>query len=202
MLKVKIQWNTLFSRGIRKNKNDYDYGNMLISGFQGSGKTYYAVDYVYRNFRDKHIYTNILSLDNSKFNVTYFKSIEEIVSNQEENSVFIIDEISARYTKESRTDQQFYRWLQQSRKRKRIVILITQEFKEVPTWLRRPIKYLYITKKVPLIPSIFCTTKCDAQSMSLDENMEWTAPPLYLLFYKRTRKISLLYDTYEPIEQL
>lgn len=200
-MKVKILWSSFFKRGILKNKHEPDYSNILISGFQGSGKTFYAIDYVYRNFRDKHIYSNIKSLDSSIFNVTYFTKIDEIIYNQEEETVFIIDEISAKYTKESRTDQRFYRWLQQSRKRKRIVILITQEYKEVPSWLRRPIKYLYITSKLPFTP-FFYTTKCDAQHMSLDENMEWTAPPLYLLIYKRTRLVSQLYDTYEPIEEL
>lgn len=200
-MKIKIQWKSFFQRGIRKKPNEYEYTNILISGFQGSGKTYYAIDYVYRNFKNRHIYTNIQSLNNKIFNVTYFTKINDIIYNQEENCVFIIDEISAKYTKESKTDQSFYRWLQQSRKRKRIVLLITQEFKEVPTWLRRPVQYIFMTGKFPFTP-FFITYKCDAQHMTLDENMEWCAPRLYCIVYKRTRFISSLYDTYEPITDL
>ena len=115
----------------------------------------------------------------------------------------IVDEVSRKYDKSSRTDTQFYAWLMQSRKRCRLVYLITQEFKELPMWLRRPLKRSYSTRPFLFFKNIFITTIGDAENMVLDKDtLEWTCPPISFIIYKRNKCITDLYDTFEPINQL
>ena len=153
MLKIPLTNTYIDLKSFLKKKTppiDEKNGVYCISGVQGSGKTYYAVQLAKNIGSDYEILTNIHSL---KLKHKNFERIDEIKGNFEKHKLFIIDEISSKYQKESRTDKEFYRWLQQTRKRKSIVVLITQEWKEVPTWLRRPVK-VHITTQRCLLSSI------------------------------------------------
>lgn len=203
MSKKHIYYKTFFQKGI---KEIYDpSGVYLVSGFQGSGKNYFTTFILNENYDDLSkfkIRTNVSSLKIPKYEIEYFKNLNDILQETENFVIYVIDEISKKYTKNSPPDKQFYSWLQQSRKRKRIVFLITQEFKEIPMWLRRPCRFVYTTHKIPFFP-IFKTTKGDCMNMTLNnETMEWECPILETYYYKRTKYISNLYDTYEPISQL
>lgn len=198
--KIEIKTKTLFKKGIVSKESNWQ--NIMISGFQGSGKTYLAVmllvDYL-KKIKFNSIKTNISSLKIKGELIEYFEKLEEVWDDYEENSIYIIDEISKRYTKNSPQDKKFFSWLQQSRKRGRIVILITQEWKEVPMWLRRPIRFVYTTKKIPFT-GLFVTTKGDALNMEINPiSLEWECPVLYTIIYKRTKDIATLYDTFEPV---
>ena len=149
MIKIKIDFKSMFQRGI-KTIND-DFGIYLITGYQGSGKTWYSI-YLMEKEKDKKIYTNIKSYTSPRNDVHYFDRIEDITENVENNCIFLIDEVSKRYTKETKQDLKFYSWLQQSRKHKRYVYLITQEYIQVPMWLRGIANKVYTTSKVPLMP--------------------------------------------------
>ena len=154
MIKIKIDYRTFLQQSPRK-LND-NFGIFLITGYQGSGKTYYSI-YLMEKEKNKKIFTNIKSYTSTRNEVHYFDTLEEIYSNVEDNCIFLIDEVSKRYTKDSRQDLQFYSWLQQSRKHKRYVYLITQEYLQVPMWLRGIANQVYTTSKVPLLP-IFKTS--------------------------------------------
>lgn len=198
--KVEIKTKTFLQKGI--NTKEGPWCNIMISGFQGSGKTYLAVmllkDYV-KKMRFNTIKTNIHSLKIKGQLIEYFDKLEEVWDDYEANSIYIIDEISKRYTKNSPQEKKFFSWLQQSRKRGRIVILITQEWKEVPMWLRRPIRYIYSTRKLPFT-SLFITRKGDALNMECNPNtLEWECPTLYTIIYKRTKDVASCYDTFEPV---
>lgn len=196
-----IKFNTFFKRGV-PNFND-NWGCYCVTGFQGSGKTYYSV-YLLLQLKqiDYKIYTNVRSLKLPGQDVEYFEKIEEITSNIDENVIFVIDEVSKKYSKNSPPDKAFYSWLQQSRKRHRIVIMITQEWKEVPMWLRRPVRFMYTTRKVRFLP-LFITSVGDALNTVFNtETMEWECPVLKYVVYKRTKEICNLYDTLEPINTL
>lgn len=201
IFKYDIRLSTFLQKGVPNIDNPW--GNIMITGFQGSGKTYLSIfllkDLI-KSFKPQKIYTNINSL-NLK-NIIKFKLLDDILDNTEENVIFIIDELSKKYTKNSPQDKKLYSWLQQSRKRGRIVILITQEWKEVPTWLRRPIRFMYTTHRLGLLP-LFLTTKGDALNLTynIDTN-EWECPVIDYIIYKRTKSISKLYDTFEPINDL
>lgn len=148
--------------------------------------------------KNQKIYTNIKSYKSLKNNIIYFDKIEDITDNTEDCCIFLIDEISKKYTKDSKQDLKFYSWLQQSRKHKRYVYLITQEYIQVPIWLRGIANKVYTTSKVPLLP-IF---KTSLGVPVLNDNYEWDINTLYVIYYKRTKKISDLYDTFESIDNL
>jgi len=181
-----------------KTIND-NFGDVLITGYQGSGKTYLAVYLLYKYLeKERKTYTNIKSLRIPGRDITYFEKIDDIVDNVEMDRIFIIDELSKKYTKECKQDMRFYSWLQQSRKRRRTVILITQEYLQVPLWLRGIARYVYTTTKLPILP-FFVTYKGYAE---LTEDKEWTVIPEERYIYKRNRFIANFYDTMEPINTL
>lgn len=198
IFKTNIDVKSLFKTAPRK-IND-NFGVSFVTGYQGSGKTYFAI-YILINYIEpnRKIYTNIKSLHIPKRDIVYFERIDEIIDNIEMDRVFVIDEISKKYTKESKQDKLFYSWLQQSRKRRRTTILITQEYLQIPIWLRGIARYVYTTSKLPFFP-IFKTYKGYAV---LDEvTKEWTVQPEEIFLYKRNKLITSLYDTMEPINTL
>ena len=200
-MKLKIDFLSFFKKGVPIVEDKW--GCYFVTGFQGSGKTYFALYYLQRINTTKYkIKTNIHSLKIKGRNIEYFTKIEEITSDTEKNVIYIIDEISKKYPKNGPTDKPFYSWLQQCRKRGRIALLITQEWKEVPMWLRRPARFMFTTKKLPFLP-IFYTTCGDALNTVLNEvSLEWECPTLFIYIYKRNKSIANLYDTFEPINEL
>lgn len=201
IFRYDIRLNTFVKKGV-PTFND-SWGVYCVTGFQGSGKTYYAVYLAYEFIKDYKIKTNIWSLRIPGKEIEYFKTLEEIWNETEENVLYIIDEISKKYSKNSPPDKKFYSWLQQSRKRHRIVIMITQEWKEVPMWLRRPVRFMYTTRKFPLVPKVFITTVGDGLNTFLNpDTMEWECPIIKTVIYKRTKLIANMYDTLEPIDIL
>lgn len=196
MLKIKIDYKT-FLQPSPKKIND-NFGIYLITGYQGSGKTYYSI-YLMEKEKNKKIYTNIKTYNSTRNEVIYFEKLDEIMENVDDNCIFLIDEVSKRYTKESKQDLQFYSWLQQSRKHKRYVYLITQEYINVPMWLRGIANQVYTTSKVPLLP-IF-KTSLGVPILSTD-TYEWGINTFAIIFYKRTKRITSCYDTYESINTL
>lgn len=202
-LKYDIKFNTFTKKGIKSKETPW--GNYMITGFQGSGKTYFSCFLLLellKKYKPTYIFTNIKSLKINGKNLNYFTYLDEITNHTYENSIYVIDELSKKYTKNSNQDKALYSWLQQSRKRGRIVILITQEWKEVPMWLRRPIRFAYTTRKLGNLP-YFITTKGDALNMQYDlDTNEWVCPVLEYIIYKRNKSIASLYDTFEPIQDL
>jgi len=181
---------------------DDHHGIYFVCGRQGTGKTYLAVNYAKDLGKSVTIVTNIKSL---KIKHEDFSLISEITNDTREYTCYIIDEISKKYKKNDPPDQKFYSWLQQSRKRKRVVILITQEWKEVPMWLRRPTKFAITTRPVPIVGRMlgwYLTTWGDGENMTLGEDMEWVCPPVKTVFHKRNKHVASLYDTFEPITTL
>lgn len=196
MLNYKVDWTSLVKKGVKS--VDDDFGIYLITGYQGSGKTYYAVYTMERTFRNRIIYTNIKSYKSDTNIVRYFNKIEEVEENQEDGVIFLIDELSKKYNKNSPLDKPFYSWLQQSRKHQRYVYMITQEYINVPTWLRGVANLVYTTKKIKFMP-LFKTT---LGIPVLDENCEWTTQDIATIVYKRNLSIAKKYDTFEPINEL
>lgn len=201
IFKYDIKFNTFLKKGV-KSFND-SWGCYCVTGFQGSGKTYYAVYLLLQLYELNYkIYTNIHSLNIPNKDTVYFEKLEEIWDNVDENTIFVIDEISKKYAKNSLPDKKFYSWLQQSRKRHRIVIMITQEWKEVPMWLRRPVRFMYTTRKIPILP-LFVTSIGDGLNTTFNtDTMEWECPIIKYVVYKRNKYICDMYDTLEPINNL
>lgn len=200
-----IRFNTFFKRGLPK--IDDRFGIYFVTGRQGSGKNYYATMLLLQ--QDKRlcnkVYTNVHSLKIPGYNINYFDKLSDLYYNTEEFCIFLIDEISRKYDKNSKTDTQFYAWLNQSRKRKRIVILITQEWRELPMWIRRPAKYMITTKKTRLLNvfGIYTSIIGDAENLTFNKDEgEYECPPIMKIVYKRNKAIANLYDTFEAVNDL
>lgn len=205
--KYDIRFKTFFKKGLKR--VDDRFGVYFVTGRQGSGKTYYAIYLALRqvNFEPTlaKIYTNIHSLNIPGANIVYFDSIEQIYFNTDEHCIFIIDEVSRKWNKTSKTDMQFYAFMNQCRKMRRILILITQEWRELPMWLRRPAKFMITTKPTRLLNMFGIYTSCvgDAENMVFDkEEGEYNCPPIKYIVYKRNKEIAEMYDTFEPINML
>lgn len=187
---------------------DDRFGAYTISGKQGSNKTYYATYLATQQNKQRvtYIKTNIHSLNIPGYDIRYFNKIDEIYFDTDTFCIYIIDEISRKYKKNSPCDTQFYAWLNQCRKRNRIVILITQEWLELPLWLRRPIKYNLTSKRIPILTELFGLYLCsvgDGYNMKFDKDEgEYQCPIISQIIYKRNRYIANMYDTFEPINDL
>lgn len=187
---------------------DDKFGVYLITGKQGTNKTYYAV--YLTSLQDKsrvnYIKTNIHSLKIPGYNIQYFTKIEEIYTDTDQNCIYIIDEVSRKYKKNTPTDTHFYAWLNQCRKRNRIAILITQEYKELPMWLRRPCKYNLCSSRIPILTKFWGIYNCavgDGYNITFNKDEgEYETPIIQYNIYKRIRKYADMYDTFEPINDL
>ena len=197
MKKIKIDFKILVQRGIKS--VDDDFFIRLINGYQGSGKTYLCVKLLHETENnDRVIKTNIKSYRDKSKTVVYFDNIDDILNDTDDGITYAIDELSKKYTKESKQDNAFYSWLQQSRKHKRHVYLITQEYLQVPIWLRGIANTVYTTSKVLFLPLY----KTSLGIPYLDENFEWCIDEFLVMYYKRTKQIAMLYDTFESINHL
>lgn len=200
-----IRFNTFFKRGLPK--IDDRFGIYFVTGRQGSGKNYYATMLLLQQDKKlcNKVYTNVHSLKIPGYNIKYFNKLSDLYYNTEEYCIFLIDEISRKYDKNSKTDTQFYAWLNQSRKRKRIVILITQEWRELPMWIRRPAKYMISTKKTRLLNvfGIYTSVIGDAENLTFNKDEgEYECPPIMKIIYKRNKAVANLYDTFEAVNDL
>ena len=187
---------------------DDAFGVYLISGKQGSNKTYYATYLLTLQNKDRvnKIKTNIHSLKVPGYCIDYFTKITDIYFDTDPNCIFIIDEISRKYKKNTPCDQQFYAWLNQCRKRNRIAILITQEYLELPMWLRRPCKFNLTSYPLPIITKffgIYCCAVGDGYNLTFNKDTgEYECPIIQYNIYNRNQLIANMYDTFEPINDL
>lgn len=195
--RLTIDFKSFTKKSPKKIKDEF--GVFLITGYQGSGKTYIGVYFLVKYFKDLKIKTNIHSLNIPDYNIEYFDTIDEIVDDIEPHCIYLIDEISKKYTKECKQDKLFYSWLQQSRKRMRYVLLITQEYLQVPFWLRGVASMVYTTTKIKGT-KLFKTYK--GIPYLDDETKEWGIEPVSTYIYKRNKAITDLYDTFEPVNIL
>lgn len=198
LFNTNIDIKSMFKKQPKHIKDNF--GISLITGYQGSGKSYLSIYILYKYLeQNRKVYTNIKSLVIPGRNIEYFEKIDDIVDNIEMDRIFIIDEISKKYTKECKQDKLFYSWLQQSRKRRRTVLLITQEYLQVPIWLRGVARFVYTTTKLPFLP-LFVTYK--GYAVLDEETKEWSVEPQERYIYKRNKFICDFYDTMEPINTL
>lgn len=204
LFNTRIEFSTFVKKGLPR--IDDRYGVYFVTGRQGSGKSYYAVKLVLAQDKKtcSKIYTNVKSLNIPGYNIIYFDNIKDLYFNTDEYCIFLIDEISRKYDKSSKTDTQFYAWLNQSRKRKRIVIMITQEWRELPMWIRRPAKIMITTKRNILSNfGIYTTIVGDAENLVFNKDEgEYECPTIKRIIYKRNKKIASMYDTFEAINSL
>ena len=195
--KYFIDVKSLFKKGI---KAKYEpFGVFFITGRMGTGKSYFGVKYA-SEIKDYYkIKTNIKSLKIPGAKIEYFTELKEIYNDTEEYCFYLIDELGKKYTKEMKADKDFYNFLQMSRKTKRIVFIIHQEYLQIPQWLRGVATEVFTTTKVPFIP-LFMTKRGYPY---LDEGtLEWRVDYNAIYFYKRIKLIANYYNTFETVSNL
>ena len=190
---LEVDFSTFFRKSPPKVKEEFLV--CMINGRMGSGKTYLATYLSAKYLKGLKIKTNIKSLNIPNREIEYFDNITDITNDYEEYCLYIIDELSKKYTKDSKQDKDFYCWLQHSRKSKRYVLLITQEYLQVPQWLRGVSSVVYTTSKVKLLP-LFKTYKGVPY---LTDDKEWDIEPLKTYIYKRNKIYTDMYDTFESV---
>jgi len=195
IFKYDIRFDTFFKKGIKSVKDDFFIA--LITGYQGSGKTFFGVMLV-NELKNRTIVTNVKTLHIPNRKIIYFTNLSEIYKMNDKNAVFLIDELSKAFPKECKQDRAFYSWLQQSRKHCRYVYLITQEYIQVPTWLRGVANKVYTTRK--FIFNLFITSL--GRPILDNDTKEWLTENYFYLIYKRTKVIANYYDTFELVESL
>ncbi len=204
IFKTRIEFKSFFRKGLPP--IDDRFGVYFVCGRQGSGKNYYAVKLLLAQDKGTcaSVHTNVHSLKLPGYTINYFSDITSLYHDTEEYCIYLIDEVSRKYDKNSKTDTQFYAWLNQSRKRKRIVIMITQEWRELPMWIRRPAKYMIATHRNILSRfGVFTTTIGDAENMVFNKDEgEYECPTIKKVIYKRNKYIASMYDTFEAINSL
>lgn len=173
-----------------------EFGVSLINGYMGTGKTYIAVYFLSKYFKDLKIKTNIKSLNIPGAKCEYVNTISEIIKDFEPYTIYVIDELGKVFPKESKTHMGFYNWLQHSRKCKRYVFLIHQEYLQVPMWIRGVCSTVFTTTKIPLTP-IFKTYK---GYPFLTDEKEWDITPISTFIYKRNQYYCNMYDTFEIVD--
>lgn len=194
---LEIDVKSLFKRGIKKKQEPF--GCFLITGYMGSGKTYFAVKFADDKKQNYHIKTNIKSLKIPNSRIDYFTNLSEVYNDTEEYCLYIIDELGKKYTKEIKADKDFYNFLQMSRKTKRIVLIIHQEYYQVPFWLRGVCEEVFTTTRLWFLP-LFVTYRGYAV---LDEDTkEWKVDFTYRYIYKRNKTIASYYNTFETVATL
>lgn len=195
--KFDIDFKSLFSKGIKKKVEPF--GCFLITGYMGSGKTYFAVKFANDYKKQYTIKTNIKSLNIPKARMKYFTELKDIYNDTEEYCLYIIDELGKKYTKEAKADKDFYNFLQMSRKTKRIVLIIHQEYYQVPFWLRGVCEEVFTTRRVMFLP-LFITYR--GYAVLDEETKEWKVDFNFRYIYKRNKKIASMYDTFETVATL
>ena len=91
--KTDIRTDTFLKQGIKVNNEFYE--NLLITGFMGSGKTYFSIFYtldLLKKHQFNSIKTNIHSLKIPGQLIEYFNELEEVYNDFEDNCLYIIDE--------------------------------------------------------------------------------------------------------------
>ena len=193
---LEIDFNSLFIRGIKKKVEPF--ACFLITGYMGSGKSYLGV-YLTCKFNKKlnyHIKTNIHSLKIPNMKIDYFTNLDEIYNDTEEYCIYLIDELGKKYTKDAKQDKDFYNFLQMSRKTKRIVMIIHQEYYQVPFWLRGVCEEIFTTSRLWFLP-LFVTYR--GYAVLQEDTKEWSIDYTYRYIYKRNKVIASYYNTFETV---
>lgn len=193
--KIFLDLKSFVKKGIHI--KDSIYGVYVFTGFQGSGKTMNAVEFLLRNAPSggaTKIHTNIDSLNLEHDYVTETGHL-----NPSWRDCFVVlDEIHKAYPKNSKPDRFFYSFLQESRKHHRVTILITQEWKEVPMWLRRPCKLIVGNHR--LFRNFIVEEIQDARTMKWsEEENDYVCDTIQKNVKKWNKCIAECYDTNETI---
>lgn len=208
VMKIHIDWKTLFKRGFQKRDNDF--GLYCYCGKQGKGKTYSAIKFLIERKLAKNytILTNVKSF-NVFADTKYFKSINDIIryctqfKDNDENIIIFFDEIFTILEKKTAINKDILSFISQLRKRKIIFVTTAQEWSEINITFRRYVRYQIECNmfSLPILHNAFIYNVInDGDQIKWDnDSQEFIAPRVAANFAKCNRSIVESYDTYETI---
>lgn len=219
--KVKIKFKTFFKKGFKVSKGIF--GIYCYCGFQGNGKTYSCVEYVYDNYDNIQLFSNIkLNLDN----YIYFNGFKEMLNLRDaidwalyrkndfiifkgkkyhidfsKQITFIYDEIFSELQRGSRIDTDVLDFITQMRKRRFILLTTSQIWNDIPITFRRLTRYQIDCNMINYFGlNILIKTFHDAESMKWSNELQEFIAPIISTTITHTRQcIANTYDTFELI---
>ena len=219
--KVKIKLKTFFKKGFKVNKGIF--GIYCYCGFQGNGKTYSCIEYVYDNYDSIQVFSNV------KFNLpnyVYFNGFKEMLKlrdaidwakykhnnfiifngkkydiNFNKQIVFIYDEIFSELQRGSRIDTDVLDFITQMRKRKFILLTTAQIWNDIPLTWRRLTRYqIDCSMRNYFGINVLIKIFHDAELMKWSNDEQEFLAPIISTTITHTRScIANLYDTFELI---
>ena len=219
--KVKIKFKTFFKKGFKVSRGIF--GIYCYCGFQGNGKTYSCVEYVYDNYDNIQLFSNIhINVDN----YVYFKGFKEMLKLRDcldwakqnhhnyilfngkkytidfsKQIVFIYDEIFSELTRGSKISNDVLDFITQMRKRHFILLTTAQIWNDIPITWRRLTRYQIDCSMVNKFGlNLLIKVFHDAEQMRWSNDEQDFLAPIISTTITHTRScISNLYDTFEVI---
>lgn len=204
-IKYNFLWR-LFNRFIldRLNRvnNNSCFGFTLFCGRQGGGKTYSAIEYIYRMARKHHslIITNTPLNCPAGINYIYCNDINSLnyylVGNKDRSYIIFLDEIQALFDSKN-FDEEFYRMFCQLRKRNILVVGTAQVFERCALKLREQVNHLYYCRTF-----LGCLTRVKEYYPVLNSSGKLSTTNTFGLnkyFLVQCDDIRNMYDTYYKI---
>lgn len=196
--KIKIKIKTFFRKGFRANRGPF--GIYCYTGKQGNFKSYSCIESLLTEFKDKKIYSNILSIKGVKF--TPIGGFDDLLKlRNESDCIIVFDEIFTALTRSSKMTTDILDFLSQMRKRRIILLTTAQEWLEINITLRRYCRYRIDcqTLNLPFI-TLIIKRFYDAENMKWsNEDNDYVAPLLETTVSKANKWVANSYDTFEQI---
>lgn len=207
-LNLKVKWKTFFKKGFCPKRGTF--GTFCFTGPQGKGKTYSLAEYVFDNYCNLVVYSNV------HFNVegiNYFDGFNELLlirdklDNNEieldgKQLVIVYDEIFNELVRGHKLSSDIINFLSQMRKRKIIFLTTCQDWSDLPIQFRHLCRYQIDCHMIPLIfTGILCKVFHDAENMKWsNEDQDFIAPIVSTTISKTRKLVSKFYDTMELIK--
>lgn len=219
--KVKIKFKTFLKKGFKVSKGIF--GIYCYCGFQGNGKTYSCVEYVFDNYNNIQLFSNVKLNVNNYIYYNGFKemlklrdcldwsksnNLDFIIFNGKKYKidwskqiVFIYDEIFSELHRGSKISNDILDFITQMRKRKFILLTTAQIWNDIPITWRRLTRYQIDCKMVNYFGlNLLIKTFHDAEVMKWSNDEQEFIAPIISTTITHTREcISSLYDTFEII---
>lgn len=203
-LKLTVHLKSFFKKGFKKFTDNY--GILIACGKQGSGKTFYLIDYIEKSRGDLKVITNIKSYADKRSYVIYESNLYTIIDKFNsgeftEDYIILFDELFKVVNRNTKINEKIMLFISELRKRHIYLMTSVQEWLDVPITFRRYCRYVINCKMFNFLGSAYMyNTISSGYNMKYDKDEnEYIAPILSSSFMKCSAETSGLYETDEVI---
>lgn len=221
--KIKIKWKTFTKKGFKVNRGIF--GIYCYCGFQGNGKTYSCVEYIYDNEDNVNVFSNV-HINTTKCLNIFYTGFKEMLNLRDaidwarsrnldyiifkgkkydidwkKQFIFIYDEIFSELQRGSKISNEVLDYITQMRKRGFILLTTAQIWSDIPITWRRLTRYqIDCNMRNLLVTNILIKRFYDAEQMKWSNDDQDFIAPIISTTITHTRKcIADMYDTYQLI---